>query len=268
MLTFVSTINTVVPMKIAEVTVIREDQTLVVTINRPQVRNAINRAAAVGIAAAMDQLDDDPELMIGILTGAGGTFSAGMDLKAFLQGERPEIDGRGLAGITETPPRKPLIAAVEGYALAGGCELVLACDLVVAAEGAVFGIPEVTRGLVAGSGGLIRLPQRIPRQIALEYALTGAHMSASVAHRWGLVNRLTPDGGALEGARQLAQAIAANGPLAVAMTKQIVAESPTWPLADVWDRQRDLVEGILATDDAREGAAAFAEKRPANWLGR
>ena len=260
--------NTVEGMEPDAVTTDRQGRTLVVTINRPQVRNAINRATAEGIAAAMDQLDHDPELLIGILTGAGGTFCAGMDLKAFLQGERPEIEGRGLAGITETPPRKPLIAAVEGYALAGGCELVLACDLVVAAEDAVFGIPEVTRGLVAGSGGLIRLPQRIPRQIALEYALTGAHMPAPVAHQWGLVNRLTPHGEALEGACRLAAVIGANGPLAVAMTKQIVMDSPGWPVGQVWDRQRELVEGILATDDAREGAAAFAEKRPAHWRGR
>ncbi len=255
-------------MRTGDVITVHEGPTLIVSINRPQVRNAINRAAAEGIAAAMDELDASPELRIGILTGAGGSFCAGMDLKAFLTGERPEIDGRGLAGITETPPRKPLIAAVEGYALAGGCELVLACDLVVAAEDAVFGIPEVTRGLVAGSGGLIRLPQRIPRQVALEYALTGAHMLATVAHQWGLVNRLTAHGAALDGARELARAIAENGPLAVAMTKRIVTESPTWPPAEVWDRQRGLVEGVLATDDAREGAAAFAEKRPPIWRGR
>ena len=255
-------------MHTRDVITAHEGQTLIVSINRPQVRNAINRATAEGIAAAMDELDASPELRIGILTGAGGSFCAGMDLKAFLTGERPEIDGRGLAGITETPPRKPLIAAVEGYALAGGCELVLACDLVVAAEDAVFGVPEVTRGLVAGSGGLIRLPQRIPRQIALEYALTGAHMPATVAHQWGLVNRLTLHGAALDGARELANAIAKNGPLAVAMTKRIVAESPTWPSAEVWDRQRGLVEGVLATDDAREGAAAFAEKRTPMWRGR
>jgi enoyl-CoA hydratase len=252
-------------MSTGDVITTYEGQILIVSINRPQVRNAINRAVAEGIAAAMDELDMNPELRIGILTGAGGSFCAGMDLKAFLTGERPEIDGRGLAGITETPPRKPLIAAVEGYALAGGCELVLACDLVVAADDAVFGIPEVTRGLVAGSGGLIRLPQRIPRQIALEYALTGAHMPATVAHQWGLVNRLTPHGAALDGARELARAIAKNGPLAVAMTKRIVTESSTWPPGEVWDRQRGLVEDVLATDDAREGAAAFAEKRPPVW---
>ncbi len=250
-----------------EVLVAREGAVLVVTINRPAARNAINAATAAGVASAMDELDSDPTLTIGILTGAGGNFSAGMDLKAFLQGERPEIDGRGLAGITETPPRKPLIAAVEGFALAGGCEIVLACDLVVAADNAMFGLPEVSRGLVAGSGGLIRLPQRIPRQIALEYALTGARLPAVEAAKWGLVNRLTAPGGALDGARELAAAITVNGPLGVQMTKRIVSESATWPVDEVWDRQRSLVESVLATNDAREGAAAFAEKRAPKWTG-
>ncbi len=250
-----------------EVLVVREGAVLIVTINRPAARNAINAATAFGVASAMDELDGDPTLTIGILTGAGGNFSAGMDLKAFLQGERPEIEGRGLAGITEMPPRKPVIAAVEGFALAGGCEIVLACDLVVAADNATFGIPEVSRGLVAGSGGLIRLPQRIPRQIALEYALTGARLPAAEAAKWGLVNRLTAPGGALDGARELAAAITVNGPLGVQMTKRIMSESATWPVDEVWDRQRALVESVLATNDAREGAAAFAEKRAAKWTG-
>ncbi len=251
-----------------EVLVEREGRTLVVTINRAHVRNAIDRATAEGIARAMDELDSDPALMIGILTGAGGTFCAGMDLKAFLRGERPEIEGRGLAGMTETPPRKPVIAAVEGYALAGGCEIVLACDMVVAARDAAFGLPEVTRGLVAGSGGLIRLPRRIPQQIAIEYALTGAHLPAVDAHHWGLVNRLTEPGGAVDGARELARSVAANGPLAVAMTKHIISAAASWPTDEVWDRQRGLVEGVLASADATEGAAAFAAKRPPQWSGR
>ncbi len=251
-----------------EVLVTREGAALIITINRPAVRNAMNQSAAQAIAAAVDELDADATLMIGIITGAGGNFCSGMDLKAFLTGGRPEIDGRGFAGITERPPAKPLIAAVEGYALAGGCELMLACDLVVASETAKFGLPEVTRGLVAGSGGMIRLPQRIPRQVALEYLLTGAHMNAVDAHHWGLVNRLTAPGAAVEGALELAQQISANGPLAVAMTKRIVSESSSWPTADVWNRQRDLVEWVLASDDAREGAAAFAEKRAPRWQGK
>ena len=245
----------------------REDAVLIVTIDRPQARNAIDRATSEAIARAMDTLDADPTLTLAILTGAGGHFCAGMDLKAFLRGERVELPGRGLAGLVETPPVKPLIAAIEGFALAGGCEIALACDLIVAAEDAQFGIPEVKRGLIAGSGGLIRLPQRIPRQVALEYALTGAMMPAVEARQWGLVNRLTPRGGALAGARTLARAIAANGPLAVRMTKRIVAESPAWPPQEVWPRQRALLEEILASGDAREGALAFAEKRAPRWTG-
>jgi len=178
-----------------------------------------------------------------------------------------ELPGRGLAGICETPPRKPLIAAIEGYALAGGCEIALACDLIVAADNAQFGIPEVKRGLIAGSGGLIRLPQRIPRQIALEYALTGALMPAAEARQWGLVNRLTSPGGALEGALALARSIASNGPLAVQMTKRVMMQAPTWSAAETWPRQRKLLEQIISSNDAREGALAFAEKRAPRWTG-
>ena len=251
----------------AAVLVEREGAVLVVTINRPQARNAIDRAASEAIALAMDELDADPALTVGILTGAGGHFCSGMDLKAFLRGERVELPGRGLAGIVETPPAKPLIAAVEGFALAGGCEIALACDLIVAADDAQFGIPEVKRGLIAGSGGLIRLPQRIPRQVALEYALTGAMMPATEARQWGLVNRLTPRGGALKGARELARTIAANGPLSVRMTKRIVAESQHWTRDEIWPRQHELLEQIIASADAREGALAFAEKRAPRWTG-
>ena len=255
------------PNQSQSVIVTRDGAVQIVTINRPAMRNALDRAASEAIARAMDELDADPALTLGILTGAGGHFCAGMDLKAFLRGERVELPGRGLAGICETPPRKPLIAAVEGYALAGGCEIALACDLLVAADNAQFGIPEVKRGLIAGSGGLIRLPQRIPRQIALEYALTGALMPAAEARHWGLVNRLTAPGGALEGALALARSIAANGPLAVQMTKRVMAEAPTWPPAYVWPRQRELLEQIIGSSDAREGALAFAEKRAPRWTG-
>lgn len=249
------------------VLVSREGAVLVITINRPEVRNAINRATSEAIAHALDLLDSDPTLAIGILTGKGNHFCAGMDLKAFLAGERVELEGRGLAGIVERPPSKPLIAAVEGYALAGGCEIALVCDLIVAAENAQFGIPEVRRGLIAGSGGLLRLPQRIPRQIALEYALTGKAMSAADARHWGLVNRLTQPNGALDGARALAAEISANGPFAVSMTKRIMNESPTWPPAEYWVRQRDMLEQVIATNDAREGALAFSEKRAPRWTG-
>jgi enoyl-CoA hydratase len=251
-----------------EVQVEQDGKVLVITLNRPQVRNALDRATALGVVAAIDRLESDPDLVIGVLTGAGGTFCSGMDLKAFLTGERPEIEGRGLAGLTKTPPAKPLIAAVEGYALAGGCEIALACDLIVAAEDAAFGIPEIRRGLVAGSGGLVRLPRRIPPQIAMEHALTGAPLSGVDAHRWGLVNRLTPPGGAREAAMALAAEIAVNAPLAIQLTKRIIVESADWSMAEAWAIQDPWVEAILATDDAREGARAFAEKRAPRWTGR
>ncbi len=241
--------------------------TLIIAINRPAQRNAVNREVSLAIAEALDRLDADATFRVGILTGREGTFCAGMDLKAFIDGERPELEGRGFGGLTETPPKKPLIAAVEGFALAGGCELALACDLIVAGDDAWFGLPEATRGLVAGSGGLVRLPRRIPQAIALEYALTGARMDAATAHRWGLVNRITPSGGALSGARELAAQITANAPLSTLMTKRIVQESAHWPEAEIWDRQRPLTEAVLASQDAKEGARAFAEKRKPDWQG-
>ncbi len=249
------------------VTTERRGPVLVITIDRPQARNAVNRAVSLEMAEALDTLDADDELVVAVITGAGGNFCAGMDLKAFAAGERPEIEGRGFAAMTERPPAKPVIAAVEGFALAGGCELALACDLIVAAETAEFGLPEATLGLVAGSGGLLRLPQRIPRQIALEIAITGRRLPATEAHRWGLVNRLAAAGEALDVALQLAEEITANGPLAVHMTKRIITESASWRPEEAWDRQRPLVDSVLASNDAQEGAVAFAERRPPRWTG-
>ncbi|MDN5750470.1 MAG: crotonase/enoyl-CoA hydratase family protein [Pseudonocardia sp.] len=246
----------------------RADGVLVVTLDRPEVRNAVDAATSVAVAAAMDLLDADDDLTVGVLTGAGGTFCAGMDLKAFLRGEVPSVEGRGFGGLVQAPPAKPLIAAVEGYALAGGCELALACDLVVAAEDASFGLPEVRRGLMAGAGGLLRLPRRIPPQIAMEHALTGDPMTAVEAHRWGLVNRLTAPGGALDAARELALRISRNGPLAVRATKKVLVEAPTWPGDEVWDRQAAILATVFTSEDAREGATAFAERREPRWTGR
>ena len=242
-----------------------ESGILVVTINRPEVRNAINLAAASGIAAAMDELDSRSDLVAGVLTGAGSSFCTGMDLKAFLAGERPSVPGRGFAGIVERPPDKPLIAAVEGYAVAGGFEIALACDLLVAASDAQFGLPEVRRGLVAAGGGLLRLPTRVPYGLAVEWALTGAFVPATRAFEVGLVNRLTDPGGALDAALELAAAIAANGPLAVRATKHILVSSRDWPAAEAFDRQREISEPVRASEDAREGARAFAEKRRPQW---
>ena len=240
----------------------------VVTINRPHARNALDAAVARGVAAAMDELDSSDELRAGVLTGAGGFFSAGMDLKAFLRGETPAIEGRGLCGITRTPPRKPLIAAVEGGALAGGFELVLACDLVVAGRGARFGVPEVKRSLVAAGGAALLLPQRVPRAVALELLLTGEPMDAERAAAVGLVNRVVDDGTALDAAVELAEVIGANGPLAVAATKQIVQSAPAWSPEEMWDRQDEVVRPVFASEDAREGSTAFAERRPPVWRGR
>jgi enoyl-CoA hydratase len=241
---------------------------LVVTLNRPEVRNAVDSATATGIERAMVELDERDDLSVAVLTGAGGTFCAGMDLAAFLAGDRPSIPGRGFAGIAERPPAKPLIAAVEGYAIAGGFEIVLSCDLVVAANNAQFGLPEVKRGLLAGGGGLLRLPRRIPHHIAMEWILTGELVPAVAAERFGLVNRLVTAGTALATAVDLATDIATNGPLALRASKRIVTEAPDWPAAEAFNRQSEIYEPIRASDDAKEGARAFKEKRSPVWRGR
>jgi enoyl-CoA hydratase len=244
----------------------RHNRILVITLNRPHVKNAVNGAVSRGLADAMDKLDSDSELSVGIVTGAGGTFSAGMDLKAFSRGEVIALEGRGM-GFTQRPPSKPLIAAVEGFALGGGTEMALATDLIVAAEDATFGIPEIKRGLVAGGGALLRLPQRIPYQIAMELALTGKPLSANRGHELGLVNHLTRPGGALDGALELAEQITANGPLAIIATKKIIVESDAWAPAESWRQQEEICVPVFASNDAREGALAFAEKRRPAWTG-
>lgn len=251
-----------------EVLVTVEDGIQTITMNRPESRNAMTLVAAKLIAAALDELDARDDLRIGILTGAGNSFCAGMDLKGFLRGERPSLPDRGFGGLTKRPPKKPLIAAVEGYALAGGFELVMACDLVVAAENAQFGVPEVKRGLAATAGGLVRLPRQLPYRVAMELILTGDMFPAPRAHAYGLVNRLTKPGEALAEAKKLAQSIAANGPLSVAASKRVVVESQDWPADELWERQAALTEHIFSSADAREGSAAFAEKRKPVWQGR
>lgn len=242
-----------------------DDGVVVITINRPEARNAVDRSVAEGIATAVDEFEARPDLTVGIIVGAGKTFCAGMDLKAFTRGETPTIAGRGFGGITEKPPTKPLIAAVEGPALAGGCELALSADLVIAAEDAQFGLPEVKRGLVAAAGGLLRLPKTLPYQLAMEIALTGNPLSATAAHQHGLVNRLTEKGQALAGARALAQEISTNGPLAVQATKEIMAGSIQWTDEDAFTRQSYIAKPVFRSLDAQEGARAFAEKRQPFW---
>jgi enoyl-CoA hydratase len=239
----------------------------VITINRPKARNAVNGEVARGIAAAVDELDGRKDVSALVLTGAGGYFSAGMDLKGFLAGDAPVADGRGFGGIVERPPSKPVVAAVEGFALAGGFELALACDLIVASEEAKFGLPEVTRGLIASAGGLLRLPRRIPYHVAMELALSGDHYPTSRLAEFGLVNRVTEPGEALPAARELAARIAENAPLALAATKRVIVESPDWPSSEQFAKQGEIIGPVFGSKDAMEGAAAFAEKRPPRWSG-
>jgi enoyl-CoA hydratase len=245
----------------------RRGDVLLITLNRPEARNAINEALANALAAVCDTLDNDPELRVGVLTGAGAGFSSGMDLKAFLAGEQPWHPTRGFAGITRRPPDKPLIAAVEGFAVAGGLEVALACDLLVAASDARFAVPEVSRALVATGGALLRLPARMPANAAMEMALTGDFVTAEDGHRLGFVNRLCSPGEAVGGALELAARIARNGPLAVAATKRILAAAPSWGDA-AWEQQDLVAAPVLGSEDAREGARAFAEKRDPVWRGR
>ena len=245
------------------------DRIQIMSINRPEARNAINLEAAEAIAAAMDALDGNPDVDLGILTGSGGNFCAGMDLKAFARtGQRPYVGERGFAGLCERPPAKPLIAAIEGYALAGGCELALACDLIVASREARLGLPETKRGLVPGSGGMLRLPARIPYHVAMEAVLTGDMMGAERLHQLGLINRLAEPGAALDEALALGRTIAANGPLAVRAAKHVISQSRNWRQDEMFDLQRPRIAHIFTSADAKEGATAFAEKRKPVWTGK
>jgi enoyl-CoA hydratase len=252
----------------SELLVERRDGVLVLTLNRPEARNAMTQALAREIVSALGQLNDDPQLRVGILTGAGGNFCSGMDLKAFLRGEVPRVEGRGFGGLTQRPPHKPLIAAVEGYALAGGFEMALACDLIVASRTASFGLPEVKRGLAATAGGMMRLPRRIPYHIAMQYILTGELLPAQRASELGLVNELTEPGQALDGALAFATKLQANGPLAIIAAKRVVTESKDWPESEMFDRQSAYTRAVFESEDAKEGARAFAEKRTPVWKGR
>lgn len=241
---------------------------MLLKINRPAARNAMTKAVAEGIAIALDQLDSSLDLAVAVIAGTGGTFCAGMDLKRFELGELPKVEGRGFAGFVEAPPAKPIIAAVEGWALGGGFELVLATDLAVAAEGARFGLPEVKRGLIARAGGAVRLPRLLPRPVAMEVLMTGEPLSAERAHALGLVNYVVPDGQALDAALKLATTIASNAPLAVRAVKRLVRESEFWPADEIFTRQVGITDPVFASADAAEGRKAFAEKRTPTWQGQ
>lgn len=243
------------------------DGVAVITINRPQARNAVNLAVAQGIARAIDALDGQSDIRVGILTGAGGSFCAGMDLKAFARGEVVKLPDRGFAGLTQAPPRKPLIAAVEGYALGGGFELTLACDLIVASRAAKFGLPEVKRGLVANAGGLLRLPRQLPHRLAMELVLLGDLVEPDWLFQHGLINRVTEPGGALEVALQLARQMASNAPLALQASKRVMSAALDWSTSEMFAQQAPHTQPVFQSSDALEGARAFADKRTPAWTG-
>jgi enoyl-CoA hydratase len=246
----------------------RRGSVLLITLNRPEVRNAVNAALAEALAGALEELDADQSLSVGVLTGTGGFFSAGMDLGAFVRGESAWFGDRGFAGITQRAARKPLIAAIEGFALAGGLEIALACDLIVAAKGARMGIPEAKRSLIAAGGALLRMPRRMPYHVVMELALTGDPLPAERFHDFGLVNRLTDPGGAVDGALELAAAIAKNAPLALIATKRILQEQFDWSTGEMWEKQGIITGPVFASEDAKEGSSAFKEKREPVWKGR
>jgi len=243
----------------------------ILTINRPEARNAINGAVSQAMAGYMDELTADPDSWVVVITGSGEkAFSAGMDLKAFSSGEGGSILGAsgGFGGLTQREFPKPLIAAVNGSALAGGFEIMLSCDLVVAADHATFGIPEAKRGLIAGAGGLIRMPKRLPIAIALELAMTGDPISAERAYALGLVNKVVPAGALLAEALELAERIAANAPLAVRHSKQVMKRAAEVPESEGWAINAESVAVVFSSADAMEGPVAFAEKRAPNWQGK
>ena len=246
----------------------RKGHVELLTINRPEARNAMNRAAAVALSTALDECEGDDDVWVTVLTGAGDkAFSAGMDLKAFAQGEFP-ITEKGFGGLTQRDFPKPLIAAVNGAALAGGFELMLSCDMVVAADHARFGIPEAARGLIAGAGGLIRLPKRVPLAIAYEMALTAEPIDAARAQSLGLVNEVVPGDQVVAAALALAERIAKNAPLAVRVSKSVMKQSLELTEAASWEMNNAAFGTIGQSADAMEGAIAFAEKRAPNWTGK
>lgn len=246
----------------------RRGHVMIITLNRPEAMNAVNQDLAIALAGALEELDSDDGLRVGVLTGNGRGFSAGMDLKAFVSGGMPMVDGRGFAGICERSADKPLIAAIEGFALAGGLEIALSCDLLVASEGAKLGIPEVGVGLFAGAGALLRLPKVLPYAKAMEMALTAQPIRAEEAMALGMVARVVPKGETLDTALELAESIAKNAPLGVAASKRIIKDMSMLTDEDFWAAHNPVMGEVFASADAIEGATAFAEKRDPNWTGK
>ena len=242
----------------------RRDRVMVITLNRPEAMNAINGALSHGLLNAVRELDADDSLTAGIITGAGRAFCAGMDLKAFARGE----DIGPLGTFIREGAEKPLIAAVEGFALAGGCEIALACDLIVASKGSKIGIREVKVGLFAAAGGVFRLPARVGYARAMEMAIAGEPITAEQAMDAGMLSELTEQGGALDAAIGWAERVAENAPLAVAASKQLIrAAGQGIDENSLWEMQIPLQKKVFSSNDAKEGPAAFAEKRAPNWTG-
>ncbi|MFL5845740.1 MAG: crotonase/enoyl-CoA hydratase family protein [Solirubrobacteraceae bacterium] len=246
----------------------RRGNVLLITLNRPDARNAVNLPLAEGVAAALDELDAADDLSVGILTGAGKAFCAGMDLKAFVTGERPWVGDRGFAGIVQRGSKKPLIAAIEGFAVAGGLEIALACDLIVASREAKLGVPEVKRSLVAAGGALLRLPQRVGPGAAMKLVLTGDPVTAEEGAKIGLVDELAEPGGAVEAALALAAVISKNAPLALIASKDVLLKQRDWSEEEFWTKQGEITAPVFSSEDAIEGSTAFAEKREPVWKGR
>lgn len=251
------------------------DHVLVVTLNRPEARNAVNAELTRGLGEALERAQGDVEIRVVVLTGSGDkTFCAGADLRAISRGESlnpPGTEQWGFAGFVNHPISKPVIAAVNATALGGGTELVLACDLAVAAESAKFGLPEVRRGLMAAAGGLIRLPAQVPRKVAMHLILTGEPIDAETALRWGLVNEVVPDDRVLDAALDLAEVVAANAPLAVQASKRIalgLRDGNLHTEREAWAVNNDEMLALFSSEDAREGPLAFAEKRTPVWKAR
>jgi len=257
------------------VVVERDEHVLLVVLNRPQARNAVDGALTLALGNALEEAEHDPEVRVVVLTGSGdASFCAGADLKAIARGESlnpPGTEGWGFAGMVQHPISKPIVAAVNGTAVGGGTELVLASDLAVVSEAATFGLPEVRRGLIAAAGGLVRLPEQLPRKLAMQMILTGRPVDAATALRWGLVNEVVPADRVLETALGLAHQIAGNAPLAVQASKRVAlgigkggvpAEAAAWAASDA------EMLALMGTDDALEGPIAFAEKREPRWTGR